>query len=158
MQFSKEALLKMSGENHSKYGKKDSNKTRNLKSLGRIGKKHSEEAKRKISVANTGKILSEEHKKIISEANKGKIISEETRIKLSGKNNHFYGKHHSEETKQKLRESRKLHPTTAETGRKISEQNKGKRFMNNNISQFMIKPEDVNKYLENGFKFGRLKN
>lgn len=53
----------------------------------------------------------------------------------TGENNHFYGKHHTEETKQKMSEAHegiknpmygKHH--TAETKRKISEANKGKEL------------------------------
>lgn len=76
------------------------------KHLGRIkGFQHSEETKRKISIANAGRKLSEEHKRKVSEGNKGKIMSLETRKKMSenqmGTGGHFYGRHHSEESKRK---------------------------------------------------------
>jgi group I intron endonuclease len=60
--------------------------------------------------------------------------SETTIKKLSGKNNHFYGKTHSDETKKKISESnkgRKVWNTgcqlSEETKKKISESNKGKQ-------------------------------
>ena len=60
--------------------------------------KHSEETKRKIGEANKialkGHYWSEEQKQLMSE-------------KFSGEHNPFFGKHHSEETKQKISQSRK---------------------------------------------------
>ena len=59
---------------------------------------HSEETKRKIGEANKialkGSHWSEEHRKLISE-------------KFSGEGNPFYGKKHTEESKQKISENRK---------------------------------------------------
>jgi group I intron endonuclease len=93
---------------------------------GMIGKKQSEETKLKMSKSKKGKIFSEEHKKKISEAKKnpskeirkkiseakkGKKRSEETKRKISistkGENNSMFGKHHSDEIKQKMSEARK---------------------------------------------------
>jgi len=71
------------------------------------GHKHSEESKRKISESNKGRIVSnitrkkiseankkmifsEEHRKKISKAQTGKRQSLETRLKRSGKRNHFW--------------------------------------------------------------------
>jgi|WetSurSiteA1Bulk_404760.scaffolds.fasta_scaffold11826_2 group I intron endonuclease len=62
-------------------------------------KHHSEETKRKISEINKGRKHSEETKKKMSESHKGKKLSEETIKKLSGKNNPFYGKKHSDKTR-----------------------------------------------------------
>lgn len=56
---------------------------------------------------------SEETKQKQSEANKGKKHTQETLEKMSiansGENNGFYGKTHSEETKQKMSEKAKIH-------------------------------------------------
>jgi len=82
-------------------------------------KQISEETREKIRIASTGRHHSEETRKKISESHKGKLVSEETRKKLSlalhGENNPnfgktgedtpMFGKHHSEETKQKIREA-----------------------------------------------------
>jgi len=57
-----------------------------------LGKPRSEDTKRKIGLANKGKVLSGDTKKKISEASKGD-------------KNHFYGKHHSEESKKKISEN-----------------------------------------------------
>jgi group I intron endonuclease len=53
-----------------------------------------------------GRICNEETKLKISQANKGRKPSEETKKKLSnllkGKNNPFYGRHHTQETKEQI--------------------------------------------------------
>jgi group I intron endonuclease len=69
---------------------------------GMFGKTHTEEVRKKISEINKGRVCH----------NKGKKTSDETRKKLSdirknkytGEDNSFFGKHHTEETKQKIRE------------------------------------------------------
>lgn len=57
------------------------------------GKHHSEGTRQKISESHKGKKLSDETKKKLSELNKGE-------------NNHFYGKTHTEEAKEKMRNSK----------------------------------------------------
>jgi hypothetical protein len=79
----------LKGENHPNYGKKPSEETRKKQSEVKKGKRHSEETRKKQSEVKKGKRHSEESKKIMSE-------------KASGKNNHFYGKIHTKETKDKL--------------------------------------------------------
>ena len=97
---------------------------------GASGYKHSEESKRKNSESHKGKKQSEETKEKISEKLKGEKnpmfgknpyankteeemeivrgkMSESHKGKQTGKNNPFYGKHHSEESKQKMSESNK---------------------------------------------------
>lgn len=57
-------------------------------------------------------------------------FSEESKEKLrrlnSGENNYNFGKHLSDETKEKIRKARMGHPVSEETRRKISESEKGK--------------------------------
>lgn len=77
------------------------------------GKIFSEEHRRKISEAKKGRQLSEETRQKMSETRKGKKhkkhkpFSEETKQRMSeaqrGEKNGFFGKRHSEETRQKLR-------------------------------------------------------
>lgn len=73
---------------------------------GRLGRKHSEESKQRMSKALTGKKRTEETKRKISEIKLGTKHSEETKRKISkataGSNNPFYGKHITEEHRQKL--------------------------------------------------------
>jgi hypothetical protein len=80
-----------------------------------LGKNRSEETKRKMSQSMKGKKHKPHYGRIVSEQSKeknrlsnlGRIISEEQRkthsIAMMGENNPFYGKKHSEETKEKLR-------------------------------------------------------
>jgi group I intron endonuclease len=87
------------------------------KKVGMYGKNHNEETKRKMSEASKGnknclgRILSEETKLKISASNKGKIVSESTKKKISenhydisGEKNPMYGKKHSPETIEKIRQ------------------------------------------------------
>lgn len=98
---------------------------------GRSNGKHSEETKRKISVAKLGTIASEEARKNMSKAQTGRKHSLQTKEKMSkikfgkkpyemtdkirqtfselnkGEGNPFFGKHHSNETKQKLSNANK---------------------------------------------------
>lgn len=67
------------------------------------------EIKQKIGAPHKGKIVSEETKEKIRIARAKQVYTEETKRKMSesksGRNNSFYGKNHSEETRQKMRQS-----------------------------------------------------
>lgn len=100
------------------------------------GKHHTEETKKKISKAHKGKSLTEEHKQKIGLAGigrpgywKGKHRSEDFRKKMSelrlGEKNHFYGKQHTEASKQKMRLSTIGQIVTKETRKKLSLIHKG---------------------------------
>jgi group I intron endonuclease len=88
-------------------GKTASAETREKMSKTRKGKKFTEEHKQKIREANKGRIFTEEHKEKIKIARRKRITTEETKRRLSishsGEKNSFFGKHHTEETKQKIR-------------------------------------------------------
>ena len=120
----------------------------------------SEETRRKISLALKGREFSPEHKKSISDSKKSKGIwsgdlnpkhinppfgelnsfhgkhhSEETKMKISesrkkyvGENHSMYGKHHSEETKMKISESLKGRTPSEETREKLRAAAKNKVF------------------------------
>lgn len=84
-------------------GKTHSSKTRKILSDKLKGHPTSEETKRKISIANSGKEISQETRDKISKANKGKVSGGPGK----GINHFFYGKHHTKETKEKIRNSLK---------------------------------------------------
>lgn len=111
------------------------------KKIGEANSGHimSEEQKQKLREMHIGTHLSDEHKQKISEAlkgennpNYGKKMSDEQKRKLSdahkgkhtGKDNSFYGKHHTKEIKEKIRQARIGNKHSDETKRKISEANK----------------------------------
>ena len=72
-----------------------------------LGRKHTDEEKKKISEANKGKFVSEESRRKMSEARKGK---------MTGKDNPFYGKHHSKETMDIIKEKIGKKVMCVETG------------------------------------------
>lgn len=87
------------------------------KKIGMYGKNHSEETKKKMSVSAKGnknclgRKLSEESKQKIREKHLRKVVSEETKKKISqnhhdisGKNNPMFGKKHSPETIEKIKQ------------------------------------------------------
>lgn len=117
-----------------------------LMSKTRKGRKHTKETKQKISNALSGEsnpmygkipwnkgvsCWSEEDKKRLSESHKGKHTSPDTEFKvgeMSGENNPFFGKKHTEKSREKIKLSKK--------GKHIGENNPmyGKRH-NDEIKQ-----------------------
>jgi len=109
-------------------GRKVSEETRKKISVANTGKVHSDETRKKISKINKGKFVSEQtrakmslaqigNKKalgakrapatIIKMSNAQKLDSNRRSIAMAGDKNHFYGKKHSEEAKQKIRDAAK---------------------------------------------------
>ena len=102
------------------YRKECSERAKKLhkeKKVGMYGKKHSDETKKKMSDSLkgnrncSGRKLSEYSKQKIREKHLGKTLSEETKQKISenhhdisGQNNPMYGKKHSPETIEKMRQ------------------------------------------------------
>jgi group I intron endonuclease len=85
--------------------------------IGMYGKKHTKETRQKMSESLKGnqnclgRVLSEETKSKISSSHKGKTLSNETKKKISenhhnvfGENNPMYGRKHSPETIEKIRQ------------------------------------------------------
>lgn len=116
---------------------------------GMYGKHHSEESKRRISEAVRGK------------------NNPMYGISLSGNLNGMYGKHHSEETRNKIRDSKLGSKLSEETKQRMKESHdpnnkppscNGKVFINNGIRSIVIDPNDLDKYLSEGWKRGRKSN
>lgn len=86
-------------------------------SIGCTCKKHkfTDERKAKISAAKTGLKFSDEHRKHLSESKRGRRFSEEHRKCLSklrkGANNGFYGKHHTQETRNRISQTKRINFT-----------------------------------------------
>ena len=111
--YSRKDVLQLSIKNNaiclscSQKGKILSQETRNKLRLINLGKNHTEESKKKISIAFKGKKKSKKHVENVKNALKGRIPTIEERIKNSnackGRISSMKGKHHTEETKYKLR-------------------------------------------------------
>ena len=100
-----ESRKKMIAENKLKYGNSFTPDWRDNLSEGRKGSIASKETREKMSIANKGKKPSEECVRRCIEANTGRKASEESKKKMSqsrmGDKNHFKGKHHTQESKEK---------------------------------------------------------
>lgn len=103
-------------------GKKQSDKTKKLRSEQEIGKHkgvlnhfygktHSEETRKIIKEKRAKQVITEETKQKMSDAHKKRykenpLLIENLRVKFKGSNNHFFGKHHSDVTKDKMRNAK----------------------------------------------------
>ena len=113
-----------------------SEETRKKMSLASIGHCLSEDAKLSISIKNKGKKRSEESKLKMSLAGRGRILSEEWKQNISralpkGDNHWTYGKPLSEETRNKISQSKKGQYPSKETLKKQSLARKGKPWSEN---------------------------
>lgn len=152
--FAEKIRERMSGENNPNYGKKRPEHSKKLK-----GRKHPKEFGQKISKSKIGHIVSESTREKISKSLIGKKLNlsdkqrEQRSIRNTGKNNPFYGKTHSEETKEKLRKKAIGRKPSAETREKMSKARCGMFWWNNGIKTCKAKecpgPE---------WKRGRIKN
>jgi len=77
-----------------------------------------------------------------------------------GKNNPMYGKNHSEETRKRQSKTKKEYWLTHEfdksTKEKLSDMMKNKIWVNNGINSKRIYDEQLQQYLDKGYKLGRL--
>lgn len=113
------------GFKHSEESKQKISQAQKGRPSNTLGKHFSEEAKQNISIAHMGHVHTEEHKQHISEANKGRVVTKETRKKISGEQNHMFGKHLSDETKLKISEAQNGE-RNHNFGKKMSEEQKRK--------------------------------
>lgn len=110
----------------------------NLRTGGDNGSVPSKETRDKISRSHKGKTISKETRAKISESAKGRIgitpsketkrkISQALKGKMTGEKNPFYGKTHTNETKEQMSLSAKNRPAiTNETRLKMSDSRKGR--------------------------------
>ena len=107
-----------------------------------LGKHHSKKSIEKMNLAKIGK-----HSK--TEFKKGHKLSEETKNKMSlskkGELNNFYGKHHTEKTKQKIIQNNHL-------GRHSSEETKRKLRIIRSKMIFPIKDTSIEIKIQNFLK------
>lgn len=126
----------LKGEKHFLYGKKMSQETRNKLSQSHKGK----------IPWNKGKhnVYSDEMLEKLRNFHKGKPLSDETKRKqskaLKGEKAYWFGKSLSNEAK-----------------RKISEKNLGKKMINNGIQNKKVSPQELEKYLSQGWNLGMIR-
>ena len=132
----------------------------NLREGGLGGWSHAEDTKKIISEKLKGRHLEDEHIEKLSKSSKGKPKSESHKENIRQAN---IGKTYSEETKQKISNTltgRKRLDRTNDDIRhaKIGEAHKGRKYVTNTKTQKVLKvlPEDVQKYLNEGWELGRL--
>ena len=117
----------ISGKNHPMYGKKHSEESKKKMSeslKGKMigiknsfyGKKHSEESKKKMSESSKGQIAWNKGKKLTDKQKEKAVALLGKYIKQNG--SAMKGKHHSEESKKKMSESKE--------GKKLSQETKNK--------------------------------
>lgn len=114
----------------------------------------SEDTRRKLSESHKGQLVSEKTRMKLSKALKGQQRSEETRKRIREAQK---GKHHTEEARMKMSESHKGKHNSAEIRKKISEANKGRVYVNDGNKNRMIKPTELQDYLNMGYIQGFLK-
>ena len=142
----------------------------NKYNLGRIPSK---KTRLKISQANKGRKVSDETRLRMSLANKGKVLSEEVKQKiansLKGKNSFWFGKKHTQETKDKM--SKKAKGRKNALGMKHTENSKqrmsksklgnkhtlGMICVNKDNKTKMIYKNELENYLNLGFIKGKIR-
>lgn len=109
------------GKNNPMYGKKCSEQSKRMKENNPM--------KRPEIAIKTSQALKGRKRPDLSEKWKinNPMFHPEIRAKLSGENNHMYGKHHTKETKQKISSKLKGYVYTEERNKKISEALTGRK-------------------------------
>ena len=99
------------------------------------------------------KVYTPEVCKAISNSLKGKLKSEEARKKYSE-----YSKNRTPEHRKHLSEAHKGKHHSEEHIEKIRLSQQGKIWVNNGVSRTMIRPEDLQQYLDKGYAVGMYKS
>lgn len=116
------------------------------------GKKLSEEQKRKISQANKGRVKSLEERKHISEGQRGKKLSEEHKRKISEAHK---GKEFSDEYRKILSAAQRKRYESLEERIKMGLVAKGKIWVTDGVTNKRILPNQLEEYLQIGFRRGK---
>lgn len=102
----------MCGSKHPVYGRKHTPEEKRKISESMVGDKHhfygkhlSDVHRLNISKSLSGRVMTDEHKEKIGAGNRGKVMSPESRAKISASKIGVSNGPHSEETKQKIRDS-----------------------------------------------------
>lgn len=131
--------------------------------FGMLGVKLSKETCEKMSKSRTGKkrIFTPEHCENLSKSKKGKSHSAESNARRSATQQGRIGKPPSEETKLKIRETKKANPyiATPAQRQKISNSGKDRIWISNTELKKtkMVKPVELEKYLNAGWIKCRMK-
>ena len=102
--------------------------------------------KLKLEAEKNNPVYRDDVKAKISKANKGRVMSKETRLQMSKSkkgNKNALGLRHSEEFKERIRK--------INTGNKTA---LGRKYVNKDGKSRMIKANEVEKYLKQGYKLG----
>lgn len=116
-------------------------------SNGLKGKPKSEEHRRKLAVVASN--ISDETRKKYSEYAKNRTPEHRKHLSEAHK-----GHHPSEETLRKMSIAQQGKTLTDETKDKIRLSKQGKIWVNNGISRTMIRPEELQQYIDNGYVLG----
>lgn len=118
----------------------------NLVTGGVARREYLKESREKISLAQKGKKrnLTDEQRRKLSEKQKGK--------------KYFLGKNHTEETKQKIRETRAKQVFSEEAMEKKKKTISSLLWMNDGIRSYRVKPENIESKKEKGLVEGRIHN
>lgn len=168
---------KYTGEKNGMYGKHHTDKTKQKLSEAGKGRKLSDETKQKMSESQKKRCEDPDERRKLSEARKGKTLTEEHKRKIGDANK---GRKHTQEELQKMSEASKrtwqdpekrLKQSETQKGKKLTTEHKqkisevttgennpcyGKKLMNDGITQKYIPKDEVEMYLEQGWKLGKL--
>jgi hypothetical protein len=127
-----------------------------------VGKKRLLEHRKNMSIGQKKRYENSEEREKCKLINLGRKHTDETKKKVStatkGDRNPFYGKVHSEETKKRISDSKKGNTKVDyELIKRIANENIGSRWMHLDHISKCVRKDDIEKYLEQGWSFGRLK-